>query len=112
MSALWDLVQTHLDATGLSERSVAREAGLTPQAISSWKHNSLRSLPHPSSLRAISGVIGVPYVNVLGAALLDAEYVEDDELPVGSLLNTSEVPDPKLRRALNTIAAALSEKSA
>ncbi|GEM_PF-4363040 len=80
--ALWALVQDHLDRTALSERAFARLAGLNHQTLNAWKHRELRQLPGRSTLEGLAGALGLPYPEVLDAALRDAGFVDESATPV------------------------------
>lgn len=74
--ALWSLVSAHLDRTSITERSFARQAGLKHQTLNAWKHRELRQLPHRESLTQLASALGLPYLEVLTAALQDTGYVD------------------------------------
>ncbi len=75
--ALWSLIQIHLDRTAITERAFARQAGLKHQTLNAWKHRELRQLPHRESLGQLAAALGVPYLDVLAAALHDAGFIDD-----------------------------------
>lgn len=75
--ALWALIQDHLDRTAVTERAFARQAGLKHQTLNAWKHRDPHQLPHRGTLDRIARAVGVPYLDVLHAALYDAGYVDD-----------------------------------
>lgn len=75
--ALWSLIQGHLDRTAITERAFARQSGLKHQTLNAWKHRAPHQLPHRRSLNQIAGTLGIPYLEVLAAALYDAGFVDD-----------------------------------
>lgn len=78
MGKLWDIVQTHIDSSPYppSERQVAKALGISPGGLSKWKSpKSLPDLDNLVSLVSLSRVAGVPYSEVLAAALEDVGYV-------------------------------------
>ncbi|WP_100514365.1 helix-turn-helix domain-containing protein [Mycobacteroides abscessus] len=64
---------------GVSEAEVARRIGLSPAAISNWRHEGFVRLPRQSCLSALAQVTGLTYGEVLTAALLDIGYVDNEE---------------------------------
>ncbi len=82
--ALWSLIQDHLDRTAVTERAFAPLAGIKHQTLNAWKHRELRQLPHRQSLDQIARALGVPYFDVLAAALYDAGFVDDHAALAGN----------------------------
>ncbi|WP_282775838.1 hypothetical protein [Nocardia sp. CC201C] len=78
MSNLWNLVQAHLDNTGVREAEFARRMGSSPQTLNSWKNRGLRALPERRLLDAVADLTGTPYRTVLDAALTDIGYTAPD----------------------------------
>jgi transcriptional regulator with XRE-family HTH domain len=76
MGQLWDIVQAHIDSSPYrpSERRVAARIGISPTALSNWR--SPKRLPDVENLRALARLTGVPYSEVLEAALTDTGYKE------------------------------------
>ena len=82
--ALWAMVQEHLDRTSVSERAFARQAGLKHQTLNAWKNREAHQLPQRETLEQVARALGVPYLDVLRAALRDAGYVDDpDQMSTG-----------------------------
>lgn len=76
MGKLWDIVQGHIDSSPYppSERQVAARIGISPTALSNWRKP--KRLPEVENLRALGRLAGVPYSDVLEAALEDTGYKE------------------------------------
>lgn len=76
MGQLWKIVQAHIDASPYppSERQVAMKLGISPTALSNWR--APKRLPDVENLRALARLTGVPYSEVLEAALTDTGYKE------------------------------------
>lgn len=76
MGKLWEIVREHIDGSPYppSERQVAKRLGISPTALANWR--SPRSLPGAENLRSLARLTGVPYAQVLRAALEDAGYLE------------------------------------
>lgn len=74
MSKLWDLIQTHIDDTGVREAELARRMGSSPQTLNSWKNRGLKALPERRLLQAVGEQTRTPYETVLDAALFDIGY--------------------------------------
>lgn len=75
---LWAIVEEHRDAQvpyRPSLRKVATEIGVTPTTLTNWRQ--LRDMPEEKNLRALARLTGVPYDEVLRAALLDTGYMTD-----------------------------------
>jgi transcriptional regulator with XRE-family HTH domain len=77
-------VQAHIDAAPYppSERQLAKRIGVSPSALGAWR--APKSLPREKHLRAAARVVGVPYAQVLRAALQDAGYLQSEALPAES----------------------------
>jgi transcriptional regulator with XRE-family HTH domain len=77
MGKLWDIVQAHIDATDYppSERQVAKRLGVSPTTLRNWR--TPKSLPDLDNLVSLSKLVGVPYSEVLAAALEDVGYVAE-----------------------------------
>lgn len=73
MSELRRLIQAHLDRYGVTRSEFARRAGTTPQTVQNWWDRPT-TLPRADHLQGVADVIGLPYLVVLDAALLDAGY--------------------------------------
>ncbi|QDP44163.1 immunity repressor [Gordonia phage JuJu] len=77
MSELWEIIQTHLDQTGVREAEFARRIGTSPTTVNSWKNRGVRSLPERRLLQAVADEIdGVKYRDVLAAVLTDIGYAD------------------------------------
>lgn len=76
MGNLWEIVRGHIDSSMYppSERQVAKRLGISPTALANWRNP--KSLPGAENLRSLARIAGVPYVQVLQAALEDAGYLE------------------------------------
>ncbi len=100
--ALWSLVSAHLDRTSVTERSFARQAGLKHQTLNAWKHRELRQLPHRESLTQLASALGLPYLEVLTAALQDTGYVD---APVSTMSRdpTADLDDQSRRVVLELV---------
>lgn len=72
---LWSLIRRYMDQQRYrpSERQIAAELGVTPTSITKWKRGQV--LPARENLVAIARLTGVPYLDVLNAALIDREYL-------------------------------------
>lgn len=80
MGRLWGIVTRHMDAQGRyrpSKREVAKELHITPTALDGWQNPS--ALPKVKNLRALAALTGVPYVDVLDAALHDTGWLKPRE---------------------------------
>ncbi|HEY0187558.1 MAG TPA: hypothetical protein VGC67_08725 [Cellulomonas sp.] len=100
--ALWSLVESHLERLSITERSFARTAGFKHQTLNAWKHRDLRRLPHRESLDQLATALGLPYVEVLSAALGDAGYL-DDVADLGGADPTTGLSDGSRRVVLELI---------
>jgi hypothetical protein len=100
--ALWSLVEAHLERVAITERSFARAAGFKHQTLNAWKHRDLRRLPHRESLDQLALALGLPYVEVLSAALVDAGYL-DDAAALGGADPTEGLGDGSRRVVLELI---------
>lgn len=76
MGLLWDIVQAHIDSSPYppSYRQVARRLGITPTTLTNWRDP--QDLPRQTNLRALATLTGVPYDDVLRAALTDTGYFD------------------------------------
>lgn len=76
MGLLWDIVQAHIDSSPYppSYRQVARRLGITPTTLTNWRDPE--ALPRQANLRALATLTGVPYDDVLRAALTDTGYFD------------------------------------
>lgn len=72
---LWAVIQRYIDNQRYrpSERQIANELGVSPQAMTKWKRPV--GLPARDSLVAIARLTGVPYRQVLDAVLVDIDYL-------------------------------------
>ncbi|MFB7890275.1 hypothetical protein ACFCZ3_19715 [Cellulosimicrobium cellulans] len=77
---LWALVQEHRDAQPYppSDRAIAARLGISPTALANWRGPS--RLPERRNLEALARLVGVPYRKVLSAALVDAGYIDPEEV--------------------------------
>lgn len=97
------LIQAHLDKYGVTRSEFARRAGTTPQTVQNW-WDKPTTFPRPEHLKGVAEVIGVPYLLVLEAALVDAGYREltadeaEEDAPPPSL------NDPEPRPAVDDVA--------
>lgn len=75
MGRTWDLIVAYQDAQRYrpSLRDIAKEAGVNHTMLGKWKE--MKAMPRPENLQAVARVIGVPYQQLLQAALSDAAYV-------------------------------------
>lgn len=93
MTELMRLIQGHLDRYGVTRAEFARRAGTTPQTVQNWKDRPT-TLPRREHLEGVARVIGVPYAVVLGAALRDAGYSDDDNtLPAAARIEDDPKPN-------------------
>lgn len=76
---LWTLLDDYLTRAERSEAALARQIGVKPQTISTWKHRGFKLPPEPTTLRALARVLGAPYTDVLDAALRDTGYLGTGE---------------------------------
>lgn len=77
MGRFYDLIQAHMDAQPYEVRQadVARALGVSRQTIANWREpTKLISLKH---LQDVADLVGVPYVRVLDALLVDIGYLSD-----------------------------------
>ncbi|QZN85436.1 helix-turn-helix transcriptional regulator [Cellulomonas sp. C5510] len=81
---LWALVDDYLTRADRSEAALARQVGLKPQTLNSWKHRGFKTPPDPDTLRSLARVLGAPYADVLMAALRDTGYLEEGEAGPGA----------------------------
>lgn len=78
---LWAIVQAHQDRYGPSISEIARRIGMSSSGVHAWNKRGVKAIPRVENLRALSELTGVPYDDVLQAALLDAGFVEEDNDP-------------------------------
>jgi transcriptional regulator with XRE-family HTH domain len=76
-SRLWALLQAHRDTQPYppSDRRIAARLGISPTALTNWR-TGLSALPKRTNLEALAALAGVPYRQVLAAALHDAGYLD------------------------------------
>lgn len=90
MSRLTDLIDTFRDANGgRSDASIARQAGIAPQTISSWRRRGLKELPKQEILRGLASVLGVEEDVVFYAAGVDTGYITESVAPEGDSANSA-----------------------
>ncbi|WP_237082088.1 hypothetical protein [Mycobacteroides abscessus] len=77
MGHLIDIVQSHMDAYGVSEAEVSRRIGASPATVNTWRNSQIRQLPRREYLEGLSDLTGRKYDDVLLAALRDSGYVAD-----------------------------------
>lgn len=77
MGALWDEIERYRDRQQWrpSNRRMASAIGISPTAFGNWQ--SISEPPKPEHLHSLSRLIGVPYEQLLHAALVDAGYREE-----------------------------------
>lgn len=95
MPELLGLINSHLERYGVKRAEFARRAGTTPQTVQNWVARG--TLPRPNHLQGVAGVIDVPYLIVLDAALVDAGYREsmtDDVAAIRARLERLAEDDP------------------
>ncbi|MCW2785193.1 MAG: putative transcriptional regulator [Marmoricola sp.] len=98
MSRLTDLIDTFRDANGgRSDASIARQAGMAPQTISSWRTRGLKELPKQDMLRGLASVLGLPDEEVFYAAGVDTGYIIETVTEIPD--NVTDLPAPPTRRA-------------
>lgn len=90
---MWALIQAYIDNERYrpSERQVAAELGVTGQTLGKWKR--LAGLPARDRLVAISELTGVPYEDVLHAALIDIGYIDHEESDRGDATPMNQARD-------------------
>lgn len=78
MSELLKIIDEYRDRHGQpSDASIARAIGIAPQTLSSWRKRGIKEPPERDTLRALAGLVGLPYEgHVLIAALVDANYID------------------------------------
>lgn len=108
----WALIQHHIDSQRYrpSERQIAKALGVSPQATSKWK--ALVGLPAKDTLVAVSRLTGVPYRDVLEAALVDIGYatVEESERDVNASPMTQAAWDEAAKQLMSDPVRPLSER--
>ncbi|WP_234795772.1 hypothetical protein [Mycobacteroides chelonae] len=77
MGHLIDIVQSHMDAYGVSEAEVSRRIGASPATVNTWRNSQIRQLPRKEYLEGLADLTGRKYNDVLLAALRDSGYVAD-----------------------------------
>ena len=75
---LYDIVQARIDSTGVTEATLAKRMGTSPQTINSWKNRGVRRLPEKWLLVALARETDTKYVEVLDAALHDSRYLPEE----------------------------------
>lgn len=58
-----------------SEASIARQIGVAPQTVNSWRHRGLKELPNKETLRELARVLRVSDDVVFYAAGVDTGYI-------------------------------------
>lgn len=82
MSRLIALIDEHrAKQGGRSEASIAREVGVAPQTINSWRNRGLKELPNKETLRALAAVLHVSEEDVFYAAGVDTGYIVETAAP-------------------------------
>lgn len=76
---LWAMLDDYLARASVSEAALARQVGIKPQTLSSWKHRGYKTPPEPQTLRTIARVVGAEYSDVLSAVLKDTGYVSAND---------------------------------
>ncbi|SKS10005.1 Helix-turn-helix protein [Mycobacteroides abscessus subsp. massiliense] len=79
MGHLIDIVQSHMDAYGVSEAEVSRRIGASPATVNTWRNSQIRQLPRREYLEGLADLTGRKYNDVLLAALRDSGYVADSQ---------------------------------
>lgn len=81
MSRLVSIIDVYRDLHGQpSDSSVARSIGIKPQTLSSWRTRGLKEPPNREALQKLADLVGLDYEHdVLRAALLDAEWIEEGD---------------------------------
>ena len=74
---LWTIVETYRDSQSYppSVRAIAKRLGISNMTLVNWR-DRLTHLPRPENLHALAELTGVPYRDVLDAALRDAGYLD------------------------------------
>ncbi|HLR95117.1 MAG TPA: helix-turn-helix transcriptional regulator [Jiangellaceae bacterium] len=74
---LWRIIERYIDGFTYppSERAVAKKMGIKATTMNNWKHATMTRLPDVDHLEAIARVTGVPYEEVMDAALADTGYL-------------------------------------
>lgn len=101
MTELMRLIQAHQDRYGVTRAEVARRIGTKPQTVQNWI-NRPTTLPAAEHLRGVAEVIGLPYLLVLDAALMDSGYRT-------SLADDSKTLQERVRRAVEADPAILDD---
>lgn len=78
MTELTDLIDAYREDRQVSERAFSRSIGLSEGVLSAWKRRGIKDLPRVENLEAVADMIGVPYVQVLSAAMRDAGYADEN----------------------------------
>lgn len=97
MGRLFEIAQRHIDAYGVTEATLAKRMGTSPQTLNSWKNRGVRRMPTPALLLALARETRTPYEDVLVAALSDAGYVA---LAAKSEISEAELLGKLLKRRL------------
>lgn len=76
MSRLIALIDEHRAKQGdRSEASIAREIGVAPQTINSWRNRGMKKLPRAKTMRALAAALHIDEAVVLYAAGVDVGYI-------------------------------------
>jgi transcriptional regulator with XRE-family HTH domain len=76
MSRLLAMIDEYRDAHGQpSDASIARQVGIAPQTLSSWRRRGMKELPSADTMRELARVLGRSEEDILIAAGLDTGYV-------------------------------------
>lgn len=63
-----------------SEASIAREIGVAPQTINSWRNRGIKELPKKETLRALAVALRISDAEVFYAAGVDAGFIIETEV--------------------------------
>lgn len=76
MSRLIALIDEYRESRGMpSEASIARQVGVAPQTINSWRNRGLKELPNKETLRKLAEVLHMSDADVFYAAGVDAGFI-------------------------------------
>ena len=76
---LVELIDRYKNAHGVSDAELARRIGITRENLRLWRTNCVRRLPERANLAAVARTIGLPYRQVLSAALFDTGYLTETD---------------------------------
>lgn len=79
---LIELIDHYKNAHGVSDAELARRIGITRENLRLWRVNGVRRLPGRDNLAAVARIIGLPYRQVLSAALFDTGYLTASDMTV------------------------------